>query len=144
MHAGVSAHPQTPHALSTSGSLLFKSLGPFGDSDNNGSRYRLHFLQTPLGGSFCDKHENTPLPVDHLVVWKVVFLVMALLASNPPTSLSPINTVSVQTLCNLPVFQQNLYFVLVCFALCVCMVQRDCCYHIYSKQQGCKLVFVTN
>lgn len=101
-------------------------------------------FQTPLGGSFCDKHENTPLPVDHLVVWKVVFLVMALLASNPPTSLSPINTVSVQTLCNLPVFQQNLYFVLVCFALCVCMVQRDCCYHIYSKQQGCKLVFVTN
>lgn len=140
VHTGLSAHPQPPQALSMSGSP-HETLGWWRDFDPSGSRIGLPIF--PLGDSSCAKHENAPLPIGVCFVQKVVFAVIALLASNPPTRFSPINAVNVQALCNCPGFQQNPYFLLVCFALCVCMLQRDYCFHIYSKQQGCKLVLVT-
>lgn len=123
--------------------LLHESLGHFRVSDTNGSRYRLYIFHRIHW--MVHSVLNMKMPHFLLTIWcvqKVVFLEMALLASNPPTSFSPINTVSMQALCSLPV-QQNLCFLLVCFALCVYCC-RDYCFHIYSKRQGCKLVLVTN
>lgn len=44
--------------------------------------------------------------------------------SNPPTSSSPINTVYLKALYNRPAFQQNLSFLLVCFALRFGMLRK--------------------
>lgn len=100
MHTGVSALHQSPHTLPTSGSLLHESLGWFRDSDNNGSRYGLYIFHRTYW--VVPSVLNMKMPHFLLTIWfiqKVVFLVMALLASNPPISFSPINIVSVQFAC---------------------------------------------
>lgn len=87
----MSAQPETPHALSMSGSL-HKGLGRFGDSDVDFIYFHTIHWAVP-------SVLNIKLPHFLLTIWfvqKVAFLAMALLASNSITSFSPINTIRVQ------------------------------------------------
>lgn len=105
--------------------------------------WTLYFSQNPLGGFFSADHENAPLPVDHLVRPESSFPDSGL----PCIKLYHLFFSHRHNQCasnSFPVVQQNLYFLLLCFAPCVCMLHRDYCFHIYREQQGCKLVLVTN